>query len=548
MYVDSTTLSLLCPEIVLIFVASFMFVAGAFRPEPRWWAIFTPLTLLVALGLVLLGVEWPFWQSLGRRNQWIAGPVTADALGQWTRLGVLGVGLLLSGLMASGRKELTSEALGSFLLTVAGAMLVCRANDLVLLFVGLELVSIPTYALLFMSRRGRATSEATLKYFFLSILSSALLLYGLSFLYGLGGTTQLAGEGEVRGLREALLEQPGVLEGRSLLAAVATVLIVAGLGFKIAAAPFHFYAPDVYQGVSNSMAALLSVTPKLAGFVALVRLLVMTMPASNFAWQVTLVLAGLTMTLGNISALMQTDVRRMLGFSSIAHSGYLLIGLTVALGSQQSDGLWAGVSSLLFYLATYCIASVAAFGGLAAMETEADGPEDLRRLAGAGRTHPTAAGAVAIAMFSLAGIPIFAGFWGKLNLFLGALLAGTTAASPVQQPWFIGLAILAALNAAVAAGYYLRVVGAMYFQPAASGRSGPAAIGPSRIGALVSAVAAAALLVAIGLAPKPLNLGTMRAASAVVTAASDAVSPPDAPGPDATSGLAQGAAVAPIEP
>lgn len=514
MYVDSTTLSLLCPEIILVFLATFIFVAGAFRPEPRWWTLFTPLTLAAVLGLVMVGIEWPFWQTLESRNQVTAGPVLADALSQWTRLGTLAMGLLMSGLMAGGcARRLTSESLGLFLLVIAGVMVVCRANDLVLLFVGLELISVPTYVLLFLSRRNRSAAEAAVKYFFLSILSSALLLYGFSFLYGMSGATQLIGSDEVPGVREALLEHVGVIEGRSLMAALATILMLAGLGFKITAVPFHFYAPDVYQGTSNSVAALLAVAPKIAGFVALVRLFVMVMPESQFAWQLTIVLAALTMTLGNIGALWQTNLRRLLAYSSIAHGGYLMIGLTVALGSSLTEGIWAGVSSLLFYLATYCVASIAAFAALDYIGSGKQPVQDLSQLAGLGRTQPLAAGILAVSMFSLAGIPIFAGFWGKLNLFLGALQAATVASPEGHQPWFFGLAVIGALNAAVAAAYYLRVVGAMYFQPSA----GPVSA-EGGLGTLATMVAAGVIVIGIGLAPKAIFMTTSQAATSVVEA------------------------------
>lgn len=519
MYVTSTTLSLLCPEIVLVLLATFILIAGAFRPEPRWWSLFTPLTLAAALGLVLVGIEWPYWRSFESQGRSIAGPIIADSFAQWTRFGTLAIGLLLSGLFGGGRdKRLVSESLGLLVLIVAGIMLVCRANDLALLFVGLELISIPTYALLYLSRRDRAAAESSLKYFFLSILSSALLLYGFSFLYGLAGTTQLIGGENGRGVSEALFEQVGVLEGRSMLAALATVLIVAGLGFKITAVPFHFYAPDVYQGTSNAMAAVLSIAPKIAGFVALVRLFVIVMPASTFVWQLTIILAAITMTLGNVSALWQTNIRRLLAYSSIAHGGYLMIGLTVAVGSTVTEGIWAGVSSLLFYLAAYALASIAVFGALDYVGgQEGDGAarpiDDVSQLAGLAKSQPLAAGVIAVGMFSFAGIPIFAGFWGKLNLFLGALQAATSTSPAGERTWFLALAVIGALNAAIGAAYYLRIVGAMFFQPAA---------GPTKaeggLGRLATMVAAGVAVVAIGAAPKAFFQSTTQAASSVVEA------------------------------
>jgi len=237
------------------------------------------------------------------------------------------------------------------------------------------------------------------------------------------------------------------------------------------------------------------------------------MPASVFAWQLAIILSAITMTLGNICALWQTNVRRLLAYSSIAHGGYLLIGLTVALGSTLNEGVWSGVSSLLFYLATYSVTSIAVFAAFSYLGTADQPINDLKQLAGLAKSQPLAAGVIAVAMFSFAGIPIFAGFWGKLNLFLGALQAATTASSPGQQTWLVALAIIGALNAAIAAAYYLRVVGTMYFQPA----SGPAPA-EGGIGAFATMVAAGVAVVAIGLVPKAIFMSTSQAATSIVEA------------------------------
>lgn len=499
---DSTTISLLFPEIILIAMATFIFVAGAFRPEPRWWPILGVVTYIVTLFVALLGIEWQLWAALMERHVVVSGPLNLDFLGQLARPLALLLGLLLSQTMLrSAPRGLASESAGTLMLAIAGVMFVARANDLVLLFVGLELISIPTYILLFLGRRDRATGEATVKYFFLSLLSSGLLLYGISFLYGMAGTTTLVGTSAELGIREALASLRTVADGQSnlwSLAPVAIVLIFAGLGFKLAAVPFHFYAPDVYQGATPGNAALLAILPKVAGVTALARLLVAMFPGVSLAWQMVVIVALLTMSLGNICALWQRHVRRLLAYSSIAHSGYLLIGIAVALGAGSESLRSAGLAATLFYLAAYAVASLATFATLTYLGESGQRVENVADLAGLGRTDPLAAGILAVSMFSFAGIPVFAGFWGKFALFSSALDVAMTAGSGPLRVWFLTLAVVGALNAAIGAAYYLKIVGVMFFQPATA----PAPAGKGGTGALAAMVTCGVLVVGVGVLPK----------------------------------------------
>jgi NADH-quinone oxidoreductase subunit N len=367
-------------------------------------------------------------------------------------------------------------------------MLAAAANDLVLLFVSLELVSIPTYILLYLGRRGVASQESAAKYFFLSILASGMLLYGFCFLYGTTGSTDFS---QIRTVLSTPNSVPVPFIHFFLLG---LVLMFAGLSFKIAAVPFHFYAPDVYQGTTHGNAALLSVMPKAAGMVVLVRLLVDTMPGSHdFAWQVALALAVLTMTFGNVVALWQDNVRRLLAYSSIAHAGYMLIGLAVGLATVGSPMKWDGIGALLFYLLVYAIATIGTFAALDYLGRKETQLDTIDELAGLGRTRPAIAALLGVFMFSLAGIPPLAGFWGKLTIFAGAL----DVTDMELRPWFITLAVIGVLNAAIAAAYYLRIVATMYFRtplgtPAAQGGRGP----------YLAAVACAVLVIAIGLFPQ----------------------------------------------
>jgi NADH-quinone oxidoreductase subunit N len=386
-------------------------------------------------------------------------------------------------------------------------MLVAAARDLITLFLGLELISIPTYVLLILGRRDAASEEATVKYFFLSILSSALLLYGFSFLYGLAGSTRL----DAIALRAA--EGGGAFSGE-VLAMLALALVVGGLGFKLAIVPFHFYAPDVYQGTTNLNAGLLAVVPKLAGLAALVRLLAALLPAvSGMGWLLCLILAMATMTLGNVVALWQVNIRRLLAYSSIAHAGYMLIGVAVWLAAQEFGGDstifanvgQAGLGATWLYMVVYVVASLGTFAALVYLGSEGRHVDEVEQLSGLSRTRGPVAAAIAVFMFSLAGIPPLAGFWGKLGLFNSALTVASTQATfggLSVRTWFLALAIVGVLNAAISAAYYLRVVAVMYFSAKES--TGELSRGEGGGGAAWATAFCAVTVFALGLFPGPL--------------------------------------------
>jgi len=505
--VSIQSVHLLIPEIVLIAVAVLIYIAGAFV-DARWlWA------RIAGGGVVLAAVA--LWIHGG--DAIAGGPVTADSLACYARWLALVVGTLL--VLLTSRPLVgggTPEYVGSLLLTVVGLMLVSAAEELVLLCVGLELISVPTYILLYLGRRDAASQESTAKYFFLSILASAMLLYRFSFLYGATGSTELTAIG-------ARLAGPeGARAGFVALAKVALVLIFAGLSFKIAAVPFHFYAPDVYQGTTYANAALLSVIPKAAGLVVLVRILVTATPGmEGYAWRIALALSVLTMTFGNVMALCQDDLRRLLAYSSIAHAGYMLIGLAAGLatvGAQRlaADGTsasnWDGVGALLFYLGVYALGTIGTFAAAAYLGRDDRQLEAVDELAGLGSTRPLVAAMIAVFMFSLAGIPPLGGFWGKLVIFGSALSvdAGGGGAGSLR-PWFVTVAVIGVLNAAVAAAYYLRIVAVMYFRtPLATPRAQGGA------GAWLAATACAVLVILIGLHPGPLVRKANEASPAAV--------------------------------
>ena len=489
---DMETIKYLWPEIFLVTFAALIYVFGAVVQPRGRFALFAAMALLVA-GFATyrqtvhmnLPVVWA-----------VDGPVLVDYLGHVVRCMMLLVGLLFVGMaMRAEARELTGEVYGNLLMIVVGTMLVSQAGNLVLLFLSLELISIPTYVLLFLGRRSHATAEATAKYFFLSILSSALLLYGFSFLYGLTGSTSLV---EIHGALAAGTLNPDMV-AQPALAPIAFILILAGLGFKIAVVPFHFYAADVYQGTTNFNAGVLAVVPKVAGIVALTRLLLVMSPAIGaWGWQTILILSMATMTLGNVSALWQTNVRRMMAYSSIAHAGYMLIGLAVALALENAAARQAGISAMLLYLAVYVFASTGTFAALTWLSDEEGELDRLNQLAGLAIRRPATSICLAIFMFSLAGIPPLAGFWGKLMLFWEAIGSGLGAAAPETAYWFVVLAVVGVANAAIGAAYYLRWIATMVFPGGASESHRP---GQGVVGAGVAMVACAVLIVAIGILP-----------------------------------------------
>lgn len=490
------SLQLVAPETVLVVVATALYLAAAFVPTRRHvWPGIALAALVVALAsLAAVAGTAP---SDPLQVSVVGGSLALAARGFFLVMGVAFVAL--SWRQMEGPRA--PEYFASLLLVIAGMTLTACAGDLILLFVGLELISLPIYVLLYLPRHTEQSQEAATKYFFLSILSSAVLLYGMALLYGLAGTTNLEG---IRQVLAASYVAPADLTP-SRLGLLALVLLFAGLGFKIALFPFHFYAPDVYQGSPSVLAGLLAFAPKAAGFLALLRLTSYTMAGfEEYGERVALILAASTMIVGNLLALLQDNLRRLLAYSSIAHAGYMLIGLAVGFAETrrgiQLEGSLAfltGIQSVLFYLAVYSLMTTGAFGVLVYLSRPRREIETVDDLAGLSRSQPLISAAMAVFLFSLAGVPPLAGFWGKLAVF-GAALSVRDPAGGADR-WFVALAVIGVINAAVAAVYYLRLVVAMYLrEPLASAK-------PSGHKAVMSAIVACALAVlAIGAWPRML--------------------------------------------
>jgi len=338
---------------------------------------------------------------------------------------------------------------------VLGLAAMAAAADLIVLFLAIEWVSLISYVLAGSLKADRKSSEAGVKYFFYGAAASAVMLYGFTYLYGAAGTTNIY----LLASRLATA-QPGFLT-------VAVVLILAGFGFKISAVPFHQWTPDVYEGAPTPIVAFLSVASKAAGFAALVRMLYVALPAD--AWVgIVAALAVLSMTVGNLLALSQTNIKRMLAYSAIAHAGYMLIGVVAV--SAAPGVLGSGLSALLFYLMAYVFTNVGAFT-VAIAVSRASGSDAIAGYAGLGQRAPFAAVAMAAFMLALTGIPPTALFWGKVFLFGAAI-----------QTRFLWLAVVGILNSVVSLYYYVGVIRAMWQmspgETSAAGDAAPAVAGP----------------------------------------------------------------------
>jgi NADH-quinone oxidoreductase subunit N len=376
-----------------------------------------------------------------------------------------------------------------------GMMFMASGTELITIFIGLETMAISFYVLAGYIRPSRRSNEAAVKYFVLGAFSLGILLYGMSLLYGLTGTTQL------RAIATALAGTGG---GPMLLLAV--ILLVAGLGFKIAAVPFHMWAPDVYEGAPTPITAFLSVGSKAASFAMLLRIFIEGLPAFQveglgilfgrpFGWRALFyVLAILTMTVGNIAALTQGNIKRMLAYSSVAHAGYVLIGVVV--------GLPRGVEAALLYLLVYAFMQLGAFAIVVMMRRQDLIGDEVKDLSGLYLRNPFAAFAMLIFMLSLGGIPPTAGFMGKFWLFGAAIDAG-----------YVNLAVIGVLNSAVSLYYYIRVVVFMYLRQETTG-SEPT-VNPALAVTLGIAIVGTILL---GVYPQPLFDFASRSAASLYEA------------------------------
>jgi NADH-quinone oxidoreductase subunit N len=557
-------LSQIAPEAILGLTACVLFLGGTWKIGRHVWGAVALLGLAaaaVALAVTLQNV--PTLEASHARLEQLGGAerdnarealaatiYSAPVLFTWLALFFKVVALVGGAVLVlfswDEVDENAAEYHGCVLLIVAGMCLTGAANDLVTLFLALELVSIPTYVLLYLPRSDARAQEAAMKYFLLSVFSSALLLFGFSYLYGVTGTTNLPAITEA--LSRARTDLPTDLPpGRSAswqgLALMALVMVVAGLGFRITAVPFHFYAPDVYQGTTTGAAALLAFVPKVAGFAALLRVLgfvptpgggptdqALGEQAPVLLW----IMSAVTMSLGNILALLQDNLKRMLAYSSVAHAGYMLIGLAAAprLAGTPGEAV-GGVEAVLFYLVAYGAMTVGAFAIMHHLGSSGRSVENVDDLAGLGKSHPGTALLMVLFLFSLIGMPLTAGFMGKFFLFFNAMGLSPSSAAALtdearrklaeQARLYRILALIGAINAAVGAWYYLRIAAVMYL------REGVEPLPRPRPAPVQGAIAVCAVLTLwLGIYPTPV-VKAVRSAVPQPSAAgrADLPAPPD---------------------
>lgn len=460
------------PLILVAGSAVILLVAELWVPVERRYVI--PLLAVLALLVALFISVGRF----GQPAQLVAGgllvvdgfAVFLDTL--FLASGIAAVALAYDYLKRTGIER--GEYYVFLLLTLSGMMLMTVANDLVIVFLALELLSIPLYVLAGFAQPRVDSEESSLKYFLLGTFAAGFVLYGVALLYGATGRTDLPGVAA------------GPLEGsfnQALFLAGAALLLV-GFGFKVAAVPFHEWAPDVYQGAPTPVTGFMSVGAKAAGIAALLRVFMTAFPSlTDNLVPVLAGLAALTMIVGNITAIAQTNLKRMLAYSSIAHGGYLMMAF-VTYGNPAMSS--ATATAMVYYLAAYAFTSFAAWAVVVAVERNEGGGLELGDVAGLVRRHPGLALAMAVAMLSFVGIPPTMGFWGKFYLFRTAVEGGYT--------W---LALVGLLTSLVSAYYYLRVVVVMFMRPGeAEAQRDPWL----RITAVLSALA----VVVLSLVPAPL--------------------------------------------
>jgi NADH-quinone oxidoreductase subunit N len=418
------------PEIFIALSAIALLLLGVFRKEDLTQGI-SALAIVAMLFAGLLGMA-----AAGGRTVTFGGMFVVDGFSVFAKLLVL----LASGFtLAMAANWLKREKLERFeypvlvLMATLGMMLMISANNLLALYLGLELQSLALYVLAAYQRDSLRATEAGLKYFVLGSLASGMLLYGTSLIYGFAGSTGF----------DALAH--AVSQGAPIGVTVGMVFVIAALAFKISAVPFHMWTPDVYEGAPTPVTAFFAVGPKIAAFALLVRVMVGPFGELTHQWsQVVVFISLASMLIGAFGAIAQDNIKRLMAYSSIGHVGYALIGLAV--GDQ------VGIRGVLIYLAIYLFMNVGTFAVILSMRQKGRLMEGIDDLAGMSKTHPMTAVALAIFMFSMAGIPPLAGFWGKLYVFMAAIDKG-----------YIGLAVVGVLTSVVSAYYYLRIIKVMYF-------------------------------------------------------------------------------------
>ena len=424
------------PEIFLSVLAMALLLINVFAPSGGQKSYLAYISFFgIVATAVLVGSGW------GGHIESFSGSVVLDNFATFFKMIFLlaaGLTVLIADQYMEREGCNHGELYPLILFTVVGMMLMASGTDLMTIFLGLEVMSVSLYVLAGFNRENKKSNEAGLKYFLLGAFSTGFLLYGMALIYGATGTTRVYQIASVVGQM--------TLPSANIMLLAGMLLMMTGFAFKIAAAPFHMWTPDVYEGAPTPMTAFMSAGPKAAGFAALLRILLVALPTLQVEWsQLLWVLAVLTMTVGNITALRQDNIKRMLAYSSIAHAGYALVGLVAGNGT--------GTAGILFYMLSYSFMNIGAFAIIILVSKKGETNGNVMDFAGLGFKRPVLAVAMTIFLFSLAGMPPTAGFIGKFYLFSGAIQKG-----------YIWLAVLGVLNSAASVYYYLRVMVYMYMK------------------------------------------------------------------------------------
>ena len=484
----------LFPAIVVAVTGVVVLLAQAFTPKggraPA--AALSLAGLAGALAVVILIARGP------GRGAVLASSVAADDFALFFQGLILAVGIVAVLLSPSYLRETAidrGEYYALVLFAIVGMLGLVSALELVAVFVALEIMSVAVYALAGFHRDRAESQEAAVKYFITGAFSSAFFLYGVALLYGLTGSTSLSLI--ARGLRMGVVAPAAAVAGvtsvgaATALALVGVGLLLVGFGFKIASVPFHMWAPDAYEGAPTTVTALMAAGVKAAAFGAFLRVFVQALPSLAAHWQPAVaVLAIVTMIVGNLGALAQSNLKRMLAYSSVAHAGYLMTALVAAPG--------LGTEAILFYLVTYAAVNLGGFGAFAALTRGGREPVTLTDMAGLSERRPLLAAALTVFLVSLTGVPISGGFVGKFYLFSAAVSAG-----------YAHLAIIGMLMSVVSAYYYLRVVVAMYMD----GPIGEDSWSPVGASAALALAISTTVVLVLGVYPGPL-MALARAAAA----------------------------------
>jgi NADH-quinone oxidoreductase subunit N len=426
------------PEAILAIGAMFMLMAGVGAHQSERSSMIVNGFCIAVLAAAAAAVVW----LPAGRTELFGGSLVIDDYGRFLKLLALagsGGALMLSINWLTVEHQQKFEYGVLFLLSTLGMMLLISANDLIALYLGLEMMSLPLYVVAASNRENVKSTEAGLKYFVLGALSSGMLLYGASLIYGFTGTISFAGIAKASG------------QGANLGLIFGLVFMFVGFCFKISAVPFHMWTPDVYEGAPTPVTAFFAAAPKVAGIAIFVRATMVAFPGITHEWQQIVVFVSIaSMALGAFAAIGQRNIKRLMAYSSIGHMGFALVGL--AAGTAE------GVQGVLVYMAIYVAMTLGVFAVILSMRRDGKFVENISDLAGLARTHPTMAFFLAMLLFSLAGIPPLAGFFAKFYVFLAAIKAGLYV-----------LAVIGVLTSVVGAFYYLTIVKVMYFDEPVEG-------------------------------------------------------------------------------